>query len=83
LYPAPKFEWNAPPTGCLFPPLDFAPLDSNPLLAGIPGSPLIPPIAILFGTYGNLKSEPLEPTTGRPPPASIPLPEDPILPWAP
>jgi len=37
----------------------------------------------LFGTYGNLKSEPLEPTTGRPPPASIPLPEDPILPWAP
>lgn len=50
LYPAPRLEWNAPPTGGLFPPFDFAPLDSNPLLYGIPGSPLIPPIAILFGT---------------------------------
>lgn len=88
LYPAPKFDLKLlPKRGGLLPPYDpLLPLESRPLLpglAGIPGRFFIPPIACLFDTDGNLKSSaPREPIPPGPR-LFIPLPDDPILPWAP
>ena len=49
-----------------------------PLHPGIPGRPFMPPMAILFDTFGSLNSPPpRDPMLLLP---RMPLPEDPILP---
>ena len=81
LYPAPRFDLKLfPRRGGLLPPYDpLLPLESRPLLLGIPGMFFNPPIAYLLDTEGNLKSSaPLDPIPGAR--RFIPLPLDPILP---